>query len=86
MKAIDKRTEKNNEWHVGDVICYYNQPDNKGYGTILYDAIYDKFRFLIMKQMDLSLLEAATPVFLKDELEKEFDHIEKVNAHLVVED
>ncbi len=39
-----------------------------------------------MKRMDLSLLETATPVFLRDELEKEFDHIEKVNAHLVVEE
>ena len=39
-----------------------------------------------MKRMDLSLLETATPAFLRDELEKEFDHIEKVNAHLVVEE
>lgn len=23
MKVIDKRTERNNDWNVGDVICYY---------------------------------------------------------------
>ena len=88
MKVIDKRAEKNEDWNVGDVICYWNDnhSDNKGYGTIIYDPIHDKFRFLIMKRMDLSLLETATPVFLQDELKKEFDHIEKVNAHLVVED
>lgn len=78
--------KKNNDWKVGDVVCYYDQPDDKNYGTIIYDSIHDKFRFLIMKRMDLSLLETATPAFLRDELAKEFDHIEKVNAHLVVED
>ena len=36
MEVIDKRTEKNNDWHVGDVVCYWNDnhSDNKGYGTI----------------------------------------------------
>lgn len=27
MKVIDKRAERNNDWHVGDVICYWNKPD-----------------------------------------------------------
>ena len=34
MKVIDKR-RKTDEWHVGDVICYYNLPDNKNYGMIM---------------------------------------------------
>lgn len=37
MKVIDKRAERNNDWHAGDVICYWNDncSDNKGYGTII---------------------------------------------------
>lgn len=34
MKVVDKRRETD-EWHVGDVICYYNQPDDKNYGMIM---------------------------------------------------
>lgn len=34
MKVVDKRSETD-EWHVGDVICYYNQPDDKNYGMIM---------------------------------------------------
>ncbi|MDY6042088.1 MAG: hypothetical protein SPI82_00155 [Lactobacillus johnsonii] len=34
MKVIDKRTERNNDWHIGDVICYWNKPDEKYYGLI----------------------------------------------------
>ena len=34
MEVVDKRRETD-EWHVGDVICYYNQPDNKNYGMIM---------------------------------------------------
>ena len=56
MKVIDKRTEKNDDWHVGDVVCYWNDnhSDNKGYGTIIYDSIHDKFRFLIISCLFLS--------------------------------
>ena len=34
MEIVDKR-RKTDEWHVGDVICYYNLPDNKNYGMIM---------------------------------------------------
>lgn len=34
MKVVDKRRETD-EWHVGDVICYYNKPDDKNYGMIM---------------------------------------------------
>ena len=34
MKVIDKRAERNNDWHIGDVICYWNKPDEKHYGLI----------------------------------------------------
>ena len=34
MEVVDKRTEKNDDWHVGDVVCYYNnfseKPNYKG--------------------------------------------------------
>ena len=34
MKVIDKRAEKNDDWKVGDVVCYYNnfseKPNYKG--------------------------------------------------------
>ena len=36
MKIIDKRTEKNDDWHVGDVVCYYNKSSEKpNYGLIV---------------------------------------------------
>ncbi len=28
MKVIDKRTEGNNDWHVGDVICFESYDQN----------------------------------------------------------
>ena len=30
MKVIDKRTEKNDDWHVGDVVCYYDNFSDDG--------------------------------------------------------
>ena len=33
MEVVDKRRETD-EWHVGDVICYWNKPDEKYYGLI----------------------------------------------------
>ena len=36
MKVIDKRTERNNDWHIGDVVCYYNNFSEKpNYGLIV---------------------------------------------------
>ena len=36
MKVIDKRAEKNDDWHVGDVVCYYNNLSEKpNYGLIV---------------------------------------------------
>ena len=33
MEIVDKR-RKTDEWHAGDVICYWNKPDKKYYGLI----------------------------------------------------
>ena len=33
MEIVDKR-RKTDEWHAGDVICYWNKPDKKFYGLI----------------------------------------------------
>lgn len=35
MKVIDKRAERNNDWHIGDVICYWNKPDSECYSRVL---------------------------------------------------
>lgn len=35
MKVIDKRTERNNDWNVGDVICYWDDPNKKHYGLVI---------------------------------------------------
>lgn len=42
MKVIDKRTE-NDEWRVGDVICYWNKPDKKYYGLIEHNPKFLKY-------------------------------------------
>lgn len=31
MKVVDKRRETD-EWHAGDVICYWDNPSEKHYG------------------------------------------------------
>lgn len=89
MKVIDKRAERNNDWHVGDVICYYNLPDNKNYGMIMaYKCDANNLYILVGIDRNAGDVEVYDSPSIED-LQKEINvyrHVEKVNAHLVVED
>lgn len=93
MKVIDKRTERNNDWNVGDVICYYNQPDVKNYGMIIAyecDEDIDANNLYILVGIDRNAgdVEVYDSPSIEDLLKEinVYSHVEKVNAHLVVED
>ena len=34
MEIVDKR-RKTDEWHAGDVICYWDDPNKKHYGLVI---------------------------------------------------
>ena len=99
MKVIDKRTERNNDWHVGDVVCYYNNLSEKpNYGLIVgptgnneyYLAFLDSGAALGLSINGLVLsadTDGASSVNqLIETLRFNWKYVEKVNAHLVVED
>lgn len=85
MEVVDKRRETD-EWHVGDVICYWNKPDEKYYGLICEIKLPTDSGFGVID------LENKTESFafpLIDDLQhlvrSEYRHVEKVNAKLVIE-
>ena len=104
MEVVDKRTEKNNDWHVGDVVCYWNdnfyEKPNYGlnYGLIVGPTGNNKYYLafldsgvalgLSVNGFDLSAdTDGASSVNqLIKTLRSNWDCVEKVNAHLVVED
>ena len=99
MKVIDKRTEKNDDWHVGDVVCYYNKFSEKpNYGLIVgptgnneyYLAFLDSGAALGLSINGFVLsadTDGASSVNqLIETLRFNWKYVEKVNAHLVVED
>ena len=99
MKVIDKRTEKNDDWHVGDVVCYYNNFSEKpNYGLIVgptgnneyYLAFLDSGAALGLSINGFVLsadTDGASSVNqLIETLRFNWKYVEKVNAHLVVED
>lgn len=92
MKVVDKR-RKTDEWHVGDVICYYNQPDNKNYGMIMAYESDDGLEgndlyCLVNIDRNAGDVEVYDSPSIEDLLKEinVYSHVEKVNAHLVVED
>ena len=98
MKVIDKRTEKNDDWHVGDVVCYYdNLSEKPNYGLIVgptgnneyYLAFLDSGAALGLSVNGFVLsadTDGASSVNqLIKTLRSNWDCVEKVNAHLVVE-
>lgn len=99
MEVVDKRTEKNNDWHVGDVVCYYNNLSEKpNYGLIVgptgnneyYLAFLDSGAALGLSINGFVLsadTDGASSVNqLIETLRFNWKYVEKVNAHLVVED
>ena len=99
MKVIDKRTEKNDDWKVGDVICYYNNFSEKpNYGLIVGPTVNNEY-YLAFLDSDATLgLSVNGFAFSADDdsassvnqliktLRSIWKYVEKVNAHLVVED
>ena len=65
MKIIDKRTERNNDWHIGDVICYWNKPDKKYYGLICEIKLPTDSGFGVINLENMSFTELT---YLKDEV------------------
>ena len=99
MEVIDKRAEKNDDWHVGDVVCYYNNLSEKpNYGLIVgptgnneyYLAFLDSGATLGLSINGFVLsadTDGASSVNqLIETLRCNWKYVEKVNAHLVVED
>ena len=99
MIVIDNRTEKTNDWHVGDVVCYYNKLSEKpNYGLIVgptgnneyYLAFIDSGSTLGLSINGFVLsadTDGASSVNqLIETLRFNWKYVEKVNAHLIVED
>lgn len=100
MEVIDKRKKnKDEDWHVGDVVCYYNNFSEKpNYGLIVgptgnneyYLAFLDSGATLGLSVNGFVLsadTDGASSVNrLIKTLRSTWKYVEKVNAHLVVED
>lgn len=98
MKVIDKRAERNDDWHVGDVVCYYNKFSEKpNYGLIVgptgnneyYLAFIDSGATLGLSINGFVLsadTDGASSVNqLIETLRFNWEYVEKVNAKLVIE-
>lgn len=98
MEIIDKRTKRNNDWHIGDVVCYYNKFSEKpNYGLIVgptgnneyYLAFIDSGATLGLSINGFVLsadTDGASSVNqLIETLRFNWKYVEKVNAKLVIE-
>lgn len=98
MKVIDKRTERNNDWDVGDVICLENHDQNfKDFGMIVQEPISGRYSVVSLNrvpgmlsgygyfsdQVNIQYKEINRMI---ESFKDVWDCVEKVNAHLVVED
>ena len=88
MKVVDKRRETD-EWHAGDVICYWNKPDKKYYGLICEIKLPTDsgVGVIDLENKTESLVSFAFPLIddLQHLVRSEYSHVEKVNAKLVIE-
>ena len=88
MKVVDKRRETD-EWHAGDVICYWNKPDKKYYGLICEIKLptASGVGVIDLENKTESLVSFAFPSIddLQHLVRSEYRHVEKVNAKLVIE-
>lgn len=89
MKVIDKRAERNNDWHVGDVICCWNKPAEKYYGLICEIKLPTNsgFGVIDLENKTESLVSFTFPSIddLQHLVRSEYRYVEKVNAKLVIE-
>lgn len=98
MKVIDKRTEKNDDWHVGDVICFESYDQNiKDFGMIVQEPISGKYSVVSLNGVpgilsgygyfsDQVNIQYKKINRMIESFKDVWDYVEKVNAHLVVED
>ena len=88
MEVVDKRRETD-EWHAGDVICYWNKPDKKYYGLICEIKLPTDsgVGVIDLENKTESLVSFAFPLIddLQHLVRSEYSHVEKVNAKLVIE-
>lgn len=88
MEIVDKR-RKTDEWHAGDVICYWNKPDKKYYGLICEIKLPTDsgVGVIDLENKTESLVSFAFPLIddLQHLVRSEYSHVEKVNAKLVIE-
>lgn len=99
MKVIDKRTKnKANDWKVGDVICFKDYGQSfKNFGMIVQEPISGKYSVVLLN--DVSGILSGDGYFsdqvnvqykeinrMIESFKDVWDCIERVNAHLVVED
>lgn len=97
MKVIDKRRE-NDEWRVGDVICFESYDQNiKDFGMIVQEPISGRYSVASLNgvpgllsgdgyfsdQVNVQYKEINRMI---ESFKDVWDYVEKVNAHLVVED
>ena len=88
MEIVDKR-RKTDEWHAGDVICYWNKPDKKYYGLICEIKLPTDsgFGVIDLENKTESLVSFTFPLIddLQHLVRSEYRYAEKVNAKLVIE-
>lgn len=91
MEVIDNRTKnKEIEWRVGDVICYWNDGDSRNYSMIC--ETNHGYTYVVLSSIrENSHLGAVgsnwdTISNLITDMFGSFDYIKKVNAKLIVED
>ena len=97
MKVIDKRRE-NDEWRVGDVICFKHYSQSfKDFGMIVQEPISGRYSVVSLNGVSGML---SGDGYFSDQVNVQYkeinrmiesfkdvwDRVEKVNAHLVVED
>ncbi|OYR87365.1 hypothetical protein [Lactobacillus taiwanensis] len=100
MKVIDKRKKsKDEDWKIGDVVCYYNNLSEKpNYGLIVGPTSNNKYYLAFLDSgaalglstdgfiLSVDTDGASSVNQLIKTLRSNWKYVEKVNAHLVVED
>lgn len=99
MKVIDKRTKKQaNDWKVGDVICFKDHDQkSKNFGMIVQEPVSEKYSIVLLNEVsgilsgDGYFSNQANVQYKEinrmiESFKDVWDYVEKVNAHLVVED
>ena len=88
MEIVDKR-RKTDEWHAGDVICYWDDPSEKHYGLVIKPDLRTNGGCGIVAISDngvLSHFVACTNMEdLHDFMKNKYVCVERVNVKLVIE-